>query len=75
MTENPQNDYSFEILGFIRLHPLRFSLKDKLFTFVWFTFSIFAGVTCCIGLADIYVDNVKLIAMKVQGIMTHVQVK
>lgn len=74
VAEEQQYDLSFEILGYVRLHPLIFHFKEKLFISVWFVLSIFNAIACCVGFADIQFSDGMVFALKVQGFMTHIHV-
>lgn len=68
-------NFGLKILSRIGLHPLRYRLRDKLFTAFWFTFSLLNFITCCIGVKDVQLSNVPLLARKMEGVQIHNQVR
>lgn len=63
-----------KMLTYVRLHPLQYRLREKLFTAIWMAFSLSNVVICCIGLKDIDPSDVPLLARKMEGIIIQAKV-
>lgn len=58
-----------KMLSLVQLHPLRYRLREKVFTASWMVFSILNVVICFIGLKDIDFSDVPLLAKTMEGII------